>query len=101
MPHTSAKVMAVSTTRLRLRESFTLPVEADNICPDRFAGLSQEEVAALPLLFGRRHLTVGDLFTVEGDGAEDQEQVPDEPNRTEGDDPATTQPTTQPTSSRP
>jgi formylmethanofuran dehydrogenase subunit C len=61
----------VSVTKLILREPVTLPVEAENIRPDRFAGLSQQEVAALPLLFGRRQKTIGDLFVVEGDGAED------------------------------
>jgi len=56
----------VRSTTLRLRDSVTLPVEAESISPDRFAGLSQEEVAALPLLYGRRPVTVGDLFVVEG-----------------------------------
>jgi formylmethanofuran dehydrogenase subunit C len=59
----------VSRTLLRLREPVTLPVEAEAISPDRFAGLSQAEVAALPVLVGRRHRHLGDLFGVEGDGA--------------------------------
>lgn len=63
--------MVVSTTLLRLKESISLPVEAESISPDRFVGLSREEVAALPLLYGRRRLVIGDLFTVEGDGAEE------------------------------
>ena len=63
--------MAVSATVLRLRDSSTLPVEAGSISPDRFAGLRREEVARLPVLRGRRLVTVGDLFTVDGDGAEE------------------------------
>ncbi len=63
--------MEVSTTRLRLKQPVTLPVEAESISPDRFAGLGPEGVMALPILYGRRSLTVGDLFTVEGDGAEE------------------------------
>jgi len=66
----------VSVTRLCLKDRVAgrginprLPVEADSISPDRFAGLSQEEVATLPILYGRRRLTVGDLFTVEADAA--------------------------------
>ncbi len=55
----------MSVTRLRLREPVTLPVEADSVSPDRFAGLGREEIAALPILHGRRWLTVGDLFAVE------------------------------------
>ncbi len=61
----------MSRTRLRLLESVTLPVEAEAISPDRLAGLSQVEVAALPLLVGRRRRCVGDLFEVEGDGSTD------------------------------
>jgi formylmethanofuran dehydrogenase subunit C len=56
---------------LRLKDPVTLPVEAESISPDRFAGLCQEEVAALPILYGRRQLTIGDLFTVAGSGAEE------------------------------
>jgi formylmethanofuran dehydrogenase subunit C len=63
--------VVVSATRLRLRGPVTLPVEAACICPDRFAGLGQAEVAALPILHGRRRLALGDLFAVEGDGATD------------------------------
>jgi formylmethanofuran dehydrogenase subunit C len=61
----------VSITALRLKDSITLPVEAESISPDRFAGLGRENVMALPILYGRRSLTIGDLFTVEGDGAEE------------------------------
>ena len=61
----------MSTTTLRLRAPVTLPVEAESISPDRFGGLSRAEVIALPVLYGRRWLTLGDLFTVDGDGAEE------------------------------
>jgi len=56
-------------TVLRLKAPLTLPVEADCITPDRFVGLPSREVAALPILCGRRWLTLGELFTVAGDGA--------------------------------
>lgn len=59
----------MSTTNLRVRTEITLPVEAEVITPDRFLGLAQAEVAALPLLVGRRQRTVGDLFEVDGEGA--------------------------------
>lgn len=63
--------MEVSVTKLHLKEPVELPIEAESVSPDRFIGLAQEEVAAFPILYGRRHLTIGDMFTVEGDGAED------------------------------
>ncbi len=55
---------------LRLKKAVTLPVEADSISPDRFLGLGEAEIAALPLYYGRRELTIGDLFTVEGEGTD-------------------------------
>jgi len=52
---------------LRLREPTTIPIEADSICPDHFAGYSRAEIEALPAYYGRRKVTLGDLFTVEGE----------------------------------
>jgi len=61
----------MSKTLLTLRESGSLPVEAEVISPDRFSGLNQAGVAALPVLLGRRHRQLGDFFKVEGDGADE------------------------------
>ena len=55
---------------LRLRETRSIPIEADSICPDRFVSRSQAEIEALPALFGRRKTTLGELFTVEGGNSE-------------------------------
>jgi formylmethanofuran dehydrogenase subunit C len=54
-----------------LREPTTMPIEADSICPDRFVGRSRAEIEALPAFYGRRKVTVGDLFTVEGQDSDD------------------------------
>jgi len=51
------------TLRSRLEES----IEAESIVPDRFAMLDQAEIAALPILVGRRRQSVGDFFDVTGD----------------------------------
>ena len=61
----------MSATRLHLKEAITLPTEAESISPDRFAGLSETKVAMLPVLHGRRELTLGDLFAVRGAGTEE------------------------------
>ena len=55
---------------LRLKESTTIPIEADSICPDRFVGRSQAEIEALPAFYGRRKVTLGDLFAVEGEDSD-------------------------------
>lgn len=60
--------MTIQTT-LTLKDSITLPVEANSITPDRFVGLSQAQVEVLPVLKGRRWVTISDLFAVRGDGA--------------------------------
>ena len=57
---------------LRLKEPTTIPIEADSICPDQFVGRSQAKIEALPAFYGRRKVTLGDLFTVEG---EDSDQI--------------------------
>ena len=55
---------------LSLKESTTIPIEADAISPDKFLGRSQAEIADLPLFYGRRRLTIGDLFGIEGEDSE-------------------------------
>ncbi len=52
------------------KESSPIPVEADSICPDRFLGRGPAEIAALPAYYGRRRVTLGDLFEVDGAGAD-------------------------------
>ena len=52
---------------LRLKEPATIPVEADNICPDLFVGRSLAEIKALSAFYGRRKVTLGDLFHVDGE----------------------------------
>lgn len=56
---------------LTRKESSTIPVEADSICPDRFAVLGPADIARLPAFYGRRQVTLGDLFEIDGAGAND------------------------------
>jgi formylmethanofuran dehydrogenase subunit C len=51
---------------LRLKETTTIPIEADSITPDNFIGRSHAEIERLPAIYGRRQVTLGDLFVVEG-----------------------------------
>ncbi|MGD8969106.1 MAG: formylmethanofuran dehydrogenase subunit C [Anaerolineae bacterium] len=51
---------------LRLKESSTIPIEADSITPDNVIGRSQAEIEKLPAFYGRREVALGDLFAVEG-----------------------------------
>jgi formylmethanofuran dehydrogenase subunit C len=51
---------------LRLKESSTIPIEADSITPDNVLSRSQTEIEKLPAFYGRRQVALGDLFDVEG-----------------------------------
>jgi len=54
---------------LRLRTEYarsTIPIEADSIRPDLFVERNYLEIEALPALYGRRRVTLGDLFEVDG-----------------------------------
>jgi len=66
----AALVLDGAGVTLKRKESSSIPVEADSICPDRFVGRGQTEIAALPAFYGRRKVTLGDLFEVEGTGAD-------------------------------
>jgi formylmethanofuran dehydrogenase subunit C len=55
---------------LRLKESGTIPIEADSICPDLFVDRNLAEIKALNAFYGRRKVTLGDLFDVEGEHSE-------------------------------
>jgi formylmethanofuran dehydrogenase subunit C len=52
--------------KLTLHTAPEAPLEAEALSPDRLAGLSESEVAALPVLHGNETLPVGDFFTVSG-----------------------------------
>jgi formylmethanofuran dehydrogenase subunit C len=55
---------------LTLRESPTVPLEAEGISPDVFAGLTLDAVRSLPVYHGKRTLTVGDFFDITGEPGE-------------------------------
>ena len=66
----AALVFDGASVTLTRKESSSIPVEADSICPDRFVGRGQTEIAELPAYYGRRKVTLGDLFDVDGYGAD-------------------------------
>lgn len=58
---------------LTLREPPTVPLEAEAISPDVFAGLTLDAVRGLTLYHGKRTVRLGDFFTVDGEPGEDVE----------------------------
>ncbi len=52
---------------LQLKESSTIPIEADSITPDFLAERNHAAIKALPAFYGRRKVSLGDLFEVDGE----------------------------------
>lgn len=64
-----------STTRtvLTLKERPHVPLEAEVLTPDVFAGRSHDEVRTLPVILGKRRYRLDEFFEVEGSGSEELE----------------------------
>src|SRR5215218_9677683 len=56
------------TLTLALREEPVVPLEAGVLCPDRLAGASPRQIAALPVWHGNERTRVGEFFAVSGAG---------------------------------
>jgi formylmethanofuran dehydrogenase subunit C len=52
--------------KLTLHSQPSVPLEAENISPDRLTGLTEAEIAALPVQHGNEQSALGDFFKVEG-----------------------------------
>ncbi len=50
-----------------------VPLEAETLSPDVMAGLTNEEIRALPVLLGKRQRRLDDFFAVEGEASDDLE----------------------------
>jgi formylmethanofuran dehydrogenase subunit C len=64
----------VSTrTILTVKQRPHVPLEAELLTPDVIAGLSHDEVRALPVVLGKRKYRLDDFFEVEGPGGDEIE----------------------------
>src|SRR5215216_6830957 len=59
------------TLTLTLREQPAVPLEAEVLSPDRFAGAGREEIEALAMWHGNERTRVGEFFAVSGAGEDD------------------------------
>jgi formylmethanofuran dehydrogenase subunit C len=55
---------------LTLKDQPAVPLEAEDLSPDHFAGLDNAAIRGLPVFLGKRQLRVDDFFTVEGEGGD-------------------------------
>ncbi|HUE14342.1 MAG TPA: formylmethanofuran dehydrogenase subunit C [Planctomycetaceae bacterium] len=58
---------------LTLKDQPPVPLEAESLSPDHFAGLDNAAIRALPVFLGKRQLRVDDFFTVDGEGGDEIE----------------------------
>ncbi len=58
---------------LTLKESLTVPLEAEVLTPDALAHLAHSDVRAMPVMLGKRQLRLDEMFEVEGEGSDDIE----------------------------
>src|SRR5690348_4086181 len=56
---------------LRLKQTPTVPLEAEVLSPDVLSGLSNDEIRSLTIYHGKRQLPIGEFFDVEGERSED------------------------------
>jgi formylmethanofuran dehydrogenase subunit C len=60
----------MSKTVLTLKVQPNIPLEAELLSPDIIAPLGNQEIAALPVILGKRQKRLDDFFHIEGDGSE-------------------------------
>ncbi|MDD3042250.1 MAG: formylmethanofuran dehydrogenase subunit C, partial [Methanosarcinaceae archaeon] len=61
--------------KLSLKEANKIPIEAEYITPDAFAGKTKEEIETLPVWYGNEQHPIGDFFKVELEGSASAEET--------------------------
>ncbi len=61
--------------KLTLKNAFRIPVEAEVIKPDNFAGKDEKEIESIKVWHGNKEVTLGSLFDVEVKGFKDKEET--------------------------
>ncbi len=56
---------------LKPRENYKIPIEAENITPDKLAGLNRDEITAITAWWGNQKTTLGELFHIEVEGRDE------------------------------
>ena len=61
--------------KLSLKKANKIPIEADNVNPDNFAGKTEEEIKAILVWYGNGQYPLGDFFNVEVEGSDSVENT--------------------------
>jgi len=65
----------MQVVKLSLKKANKIPIEADNVNPDNFAGKPAEEIRAFLVWYGNGQCPLGDLFNVEVEGSDSAENT--------------------------
>jgi formylmethanofuran dehydrogenase subunit C len=65
----------MQVVKLSLKEANKIPIEADDINPDNFAGKTEEEIKAILVWYGNSQYPLGDLFNVKVEGNDSVENT--------------------------
>lgn len=61
--------------KLTPKKAFKIPVEAEVIKPDNFAGKNKSEIESIVIWHGNKEVMLGSLFDVEVQGVDDKEKI--------------------------
>ncbi|WP_440954585.1 formylmethanofuran dehydrogenase subunit C [Methanosarcina sp. Mfa9] len=65
----------MQAVKLSLKQANKIPIEADTVTPDNFAGKTKEEIEAILVWYGNGQCPLGDFFTVEVEGSDSAENT--------------------------
>jgi len=65
----------MQVVKLSLKKANKIPIEADNVNPDNFAGKTAEEIKAISVWYGNGQCPLGDLFNVEAESSDSVENT--------------------------
>ncbi len=65
----------MQVVKLSLKKANKIPIEADTVNPDNFAGKTEEEIKAIPVWYGNSQFPLGDFFDVTVEGVDSAENT--------------------------
>lgn len=65
----------MQTVKLSLKKANKIPIEADDVNPDNFAGKTEEEIRAIKVWYGNTQPLLGDFFNIEVEGNDTAENT--------------------------
>ncbi|MGB9929082.1 MAG: formylmethanofuran dehydrogenase subunit C, partial [Methanosarcina sp.] len=65
----------MQTVKISLKAANKIPIEADDVNPDNFAGKTEEEIKTIKVWYGNSQAPLGDFFNIEVEGTDSAENT--------------------------